>query len=132
MIFVLLDCLGFELGTAILMILVSIRSMMQLVGIYVRKQLTLLPGNVPRLSTWIILASGHVCLHFRVCPSGCLFAKSIFTHLNCSISNNRISAYWVECWPIDRETWVQSQVESNQILKKWYLMPPCLTLSIIR
>ena len=31
-----------------------------------------------------------------------------------------------------RETWVQSQVESYQWLKKWYLMPPCLTLTIIR
>ena len=27
---------------------------------------------------------------------------------------------------------VQSQVESYQRLKKWYLIPPCLTLSIIR
>ena len=31
-----------------------------------------------------------------------------------------------------RETWVQSQVESYQRLQKYYLMPPCLTLSIIR
>ena len=31
-----------------------------------------------------------------------------------------------------RETWVQSQVESYQRLKKWYLIPPCLTLSIIK
>ena len=31
-----------------------------------------------------------------------------------------------------RETWVQSQIESYQKLKKWYLMPPCLTLSFIR
>ena len=31
-----------------------------------------------------------------------------------------------------QETWVQSQVESYQRLLKWYLMPPCLTLSIIR
>ena len=31
-----------------------------------------------------------------------------------------------------RETWVQYKVESYQRLKKWYLMPPCLTLSIIR
>ena len=31
-----------------------------------------------------------------------------------------------------RETWVQSQVESYQRLKKWYLMPLCLTLNIIR
>ena len=30
------------------------------------------------------------------------------------------------------ETWVQSQVASYQRLKKWYLMPPCLTFSIIR
>ena len=32
-----------------------------------------------------------------------------------------------------RETWVQSQVESYQRLKKkWYLIPPCLTLNNIR
>ena len=29
-------------------------------------------------------------------------------------------------------TGVQYQVESYQRLKKWYLIPPCLTLSIIR
>ena len=31
-----------------------------------------------------------------------------------------------------RETRVQSQVKSYQSLKKWYLIPPCLTHSIIR
>ena len=31
-----------------------------------------------------------------------------------------------------RGTWVQSQVESYQRLKKWYLIPPCLTHSLIR
>ena len=31
-----------------------------------------------------------------------------------------------------KQTKVQSQVVSYQRLKKWYLMPPCLTLSIIR
>ena len=31
-----------------------------------------------------------------------------------------------------RETGVQPLVESYQRLKKWYLMSPCLTLSIIR
>ena len=31
-----------------------------------------------------------------------------------------------------RETWVQSLVQSYQRLKKWYLIPPCLTLSVIR
>ena len=34
--------------------------------------------------------------------------------------------------PLAQETWVQSQVESYQRLKKWYLMPPWLTLSIIK
>ena len=38
----------------------------------------------------------------------------------------------VQCSPMSRETGVQSQVESYQRLKKWYMIPPCLTLSIIR
>ena len=38
----------------------------------------------------------------------------------------------VECSPMSQETGVQSQVESYQSLKKSYLMPPYLTLSIIR
>ena len=41
-------------------------------------------------------------------------------------------AMWVECSPMVRETWVQSQVASYQRLKKLYLIPPCLTLSNIR
>ena len=28
------------------------------------------------------------------------------------------------------ETWVQSEVKAHHKLKKWYLIPPCLTLSI--
>ena len=40
--------------------------------------------------------------------------------------------WWLECTPMTRETGVQSHVESYQILKKWGLMSPCLTLSIIR
>ena len=43
-----------------------------------------------------------------------------------------MSVYWVECLPMVWETGVQSQFESYQRLKKWYLMLPCLTLSIIR
>ena len=39
---------------------------------------------------------------------------------------------WVECSPMIRETWVQSQVASYQRLKKWYMIPSCLTLSNIR
>ena len=33
---------------------------------------------------------------------------------------------------IVRKTRVQSQVETYQRLKKWYLMPPCFTLCFIR
>ena len=38
----------------------------------------------------------------------------------------------IMCSPMAWETWVQSQFESYQRLKKWYLMLPCLTLGIIR
>ena len=38
----------------------------------------------------------------------------------------------LESLPMVRETVVQSQVQSYQRHKNWYLMPPCLTLSIIR
>ena len=44
----------------------------------------------------------------------------------------RLLAKLVECSPLVQETWVHSQVESYQNSKKWYLMQPCLTLSIIR
>ena len=44
--------------------------------------------------------------------------------------------YWlaqeVECSHMIREIWAQSQVTSYQRLKKWYLIPPCLTLSNTR
>ena len=49
-----------------------------------------------------------------------------------TIQVRRPLAEGLECSPMARETWVQSQVGSYQRLKKWYLMPPCLTLSIIR
>ena len=39
---------------------------------------------------------------------------------------------WVECSPMVWETRVQSHIELYQRLEKWYLMPPCLTLGIIR
>ena len=38
----------------------------------------------------------------------------------------------LEYSPMTQETGVQSQVKSYQRLKKWYLILPCLTLSIIR
>ena len=39
---------------------------------------------------------------------------------------------WLECSPMSWETCVQSHVTSYQRLKKSYLMPPCLTLIIIK
>ena len=42
-----------------------------------------------------------------------------------------VLAHWpcgLKCLPMAWETGVQSQVKSYQRLKKWYLMPPCLTL----
>ena len=47
-------------------------------------------------------------------------------------ASSRTLEWWLECSLMARGTWVQSQVESYQRLKKWYLMPPCLTLSVIR
>ena len=40
--------------------------------------------------------------------------------------------HWVECSLMVQETGIQSLVKSYQRLKKWYLISPCLTLSIIR
>ena len=56
----------------------------------------------------------------------------LFSFIFWILCANRTLAKWLECSPMAREIWVQSQVESYQRLKKWYLMPPCLTLSIIR
>ena len=64
-------------------------------------------------------------------------SKCIYTHLSLSLSLSlyiyiyiykyRTLAEQLECSPMARETWVQYQRP-----KKWYLMPPCLTLSVIR
>ena len=50
-----------------------------------------------------------------------------------SLSNIRRSLFnqWLECLPIARETLGSIQVELHLRLKKWYLLPPCLTLNII-
>ena len=41
-------------------------------------------------------------------------------------------AWWLECLAMALGDWGSIQVESYQRLKKWYLIPPCLTLSIIK
>ena len=55
----------------------------------------------------------------------------LYTHTHTHTHTHTL-AWWVGCSPKVRETWVQSQVTSYQRLLKWYLIPPCLTLSNIR
>ena len=56
----------------------------------------------------------------------------------CSLVENKMFAMLLiglvseSCSQMVRKTWVQSQVASYQRLWKWYLIPPCLTLSNIR
>ena len=70
----------------------------------------------------------------------CMFVDNIFAFNPILIAKNSISrktfilsltvrtlVWWLEYSPMAQETWVQPQVESCQRLKKWYLMPPCLT-----
>ena len=59
------------------------------------------------------------------------FLKLLLETLISAINRNRTLAQGLECSPMARKTWVQSPVESYQRLKKWYLMLPCLALSII-
>ena len=51
----------------------------------------------------------------------------IYTHTHMTMY-----VYWPKIWSTAQETRVQSQVESYQRLIKWYLIFPCITLSIIR
>ena len=48
------------------------------------------------------------------------------------LCTNRLVVGWVECSSMVWETWVQFQVVWYQRLLKWYLIPPCLTLSNVR
>ena len=57
----------------------------------------------------------------------CIWKKQFRTFLGSTAIGQ-----FVECSVMVRESGVQSQVESYLGLKKWYFMPPCLTLSIIR
>ena len=65
----------------------------------------------------------YVCVSVCVCVCVC---ACVCVHLCVCVS------LWVVFSPMTQETRVQSQVESYQILTKWYFIPPCLTLSIIR
>ena len=66
-----------------------------------------------------------------------ILAIHIWSHCGSSFSTattfiNQTIGQKVECSPMVQETGFPSQVESYQRLKKWYLMLPCLTLSIIK
>ena len=67
------------------------------------------------------------CSQKNYAPMCCFCLITVIFH-----TNDNFMIQWLECSPMARETWVQSQVESYQKLKKWYSMPPCLTLSIVR
>ena len=45
-----------------------------------------------------------------------------YNHAQISYISNR-----VDCLPMVREIGIQSQIESYQTIKKWYLIPLCLT-----
>ena len=79
------------------------------------------------VSDWL-KPSGHLIILFSKPPASAVLPL-IYTSASLDWQLRRGSIYNT---PITRETWVQSQVESYQRLKKWYLMLPCLKLSIIR
>ena len=60
------------------------------------------------------------------------FSKIYLLFVNVYLHLDRAIGLIVGCSPMVLETVVQSQVESYQRLKKWLLMPPCLTLNFIR
>ena len=72
------------------------------------------------------------CLNYAFRTSEDLIKENAFTLKRIIRHPAETMIHWVECSPIARKIGVQSQVELYQRLKKWYLMLPCLTLSIIR
>ena len=80
---------------------------------------------------------GNVEYSFITITLKSTLTKAASTCLDPIFGSNRIvqSFHWptgVECSPMILETWVQSLVATYQRFLKWYLIPPCLTLSIIR
>ena len=77
-------------------------------------------------------ANNHYSTHKHTQTHTHIVLPKKFVEKSFNLGEDQMLAWWLECSPMARETWVQSHVESYQRLKKWYLMPPCLTLSIIR
>ena len=79
------------------------------------------------LSSFIISIS--VCY---LSLSECLYIHLSHIYIYIYIYGTGSLAKWVEGSQMVWETWLQSQVASYQRLSKWYLIPPCLTLSNLR
>ena len=67
----------------------------------------------------------YVCMLLYLC-------FSLFLSLSLSLSLYHPIGTLVDCLPMVHKVWVQTMVYSYRRLKKWYLIPPCLTLGIIR
>ena len=66
-------------------------------------------------------------------PSVIIFVcKCVCTHTHTDTHTHTHTFKNILLYITQRESGVHSQVESNQRLKKWYLIPPCSTLSTIR
>ena len=80
----------------------------------------------PRICHWLQYSIRHECQTALPRPGK-------YIHLYIGKMEIKYMVQWVEWSPMVREPRVQSQVESYQrLFFKWYLIPPCLTLSIIR
>ena len=78
---------------------------------------------------FILLTSTRFIITSNIINTIILVLVSFNNNNYCPLIKTR---HWHDGPPMAWEIWFQSQVESYQRLKKWYLMPPCLTLSIIR
>ena len=120
--------------------------------IYCRRDYVILPPHCMTLDSWALsLDQTHLVSHLGLMVSQ-IDIPTPYTHFFCLFFN-----FLVLCRPLnsfklsyiddncyytylnraigEHSTYlarVQSQVDSFQRLKRWYLMPPCLTFSIIR
>ena len=97
---------------------------------------TLLPLPTPTPPV-VSRCSSHILMYWYLIVSLLLyiFTRFISYSSGCFSSNfDGKDSYpqWVECSPMVQETWLQSKFASYQILKKCYLILPCLKLSNIR
>ena len=81
-----------------------------------------------RIWTRIVVSNSYDDNHYT---TGTTKIININIHINIHKDSSSL-AKWVNCSLMAQQTLVQSQVASYQRLLKWYLIPPCLTLSNIR